>query len=253
MNKLKKLTCVIAMVLFFALANTSTSTEAKSPDIAPNSWNKGTEVVIDTVTNPVPSGYQMFGKGVKITSPGEICHEFRSGQFKWIADIHRMVNSNWVKVPITTQGWVPDEEGTYMACAQADAAGTYALFGYYTGPSERAFEPSQTPPLSPVCDVNPFTMDGYIVNYIGEGYDYDYRFDFDIDSATLPQTFTFSILSHTPADSTIQISGNATITYYFYSTFNFHAQSDDLNIDPISIRVETDTCHFDLTLSEIGD
>lgn len=234
------------MVLFTVLANISASTEAKSPDITPDGWTNGTDVVIDTIANPIPSGYQMFGKGVKITSPGKICHEFRRGLFKWVADIHRLVNGKWVRVPATTLGWEPDEEGGYMACAQADQVGTYALMAYYTGPSKRANDP--TPPLSPVCDTNPFTMPGYFVQWVGESYDYQYTFDFSwIGEPTLPLTFTFSVLSQTPSDSYIW-QPHTSKTFEFYTERFFRVFSDDPSIQPIALRFETGNCHFDLEL-----
>lgn len=254
MKTLIKLTSVVMMVLLIVLANISASTEAKSPDITPDGWTNGTDVVIDTIANPIPSGYQMFGKGVKITSPGKICHEFRRGQFKWVADIHRLVNGNWVRVPATTMEWEPNEEGTYMACAQANQVGTYALMAYYTGPRTRASAP--TPPLSPVCQTNPITMDGYIVTYVDDVYEYQYRFDFDfVPPTTYPQTYTFSFLSFTPASSVIELQSDATQTYTgsAFPARIWAAQSDDENITPITVRIETGTCHFDLTLSKIVD
>jgi len=35
----------------------------------------------------------------------------------------------------TTNDWVPNKEGEFMSCAQAPAAGTYALFGYWKKPA----------------------------------------------------------------------------------------------------------------------
>ncbi|PKN93685.1 MAG: hypothetical protein CVU45_01170, partial [Chloroflexi bacterium HGW-Chloroflexi-7] len=186
--------------------------------------------------------------GVKITSPGKICHDFRMGQFKWVADIHRLVNGNWVKVPYTIMGWEPDEEGIYMACAQADQAGTYALFTYHTGPNKKAVDPN-----SGECDTNPFTMAGFFVEYVGEdGYDYKYTFEFTIESSNLPQTVTFSLLGYTPSEASISVLGPPTKTFDESSFFRGWAAGSNVeNITPITVRLENGTCSFDLILSEL--
>ena len=136
---------IIAVVFLVALVLAVNPFNVKAANtvqasIADGKWNTGTEVEVDLDTNPAPfNWYQLLARGVKISAPGKICHEFRGGQYKWIADIRQLVKGVWVKVP-TTQGWQPSEEGLYMACAQAPAAGTYALFGYYTGPKEYSTE-----------------------------------------------------------------------------------------------------------------
>jgi len=46
-----------------------------------------------------------------------------------------MLNGDtWVKLP-TSVNWSPTGEGKLIACATASAAGTYALFGYFTQPA----------------------------------------------------------------------------------------------------------------------
>jgi hypothetical protein len=74
--------------------------------------------------------YQLLSDGLKIDGATKICHGFDDGRFGWTGEIFRLVDGAWVKLP-TTVGWVSNEEGNYMACAQAPAAGTYALFGYF--------------------------------------------------------------------------------------------------------------------------
>ncbi len=248
MKKIIKCFVVIALGISFVLPGATVSSKSISTDAASNGWNTGTENKIDTTANPVPDDYQLFGQGVTIASPAKICHEFRMGQYHWVAQIHRLVNGKWVKIP-TTQGFDPTPEGAYVACAQANVGGTYALFAYYAGPSAGA----STPEPSPVCDVNPFSIPGYTVSYIGEGYDYQYNFDLvGIDVDTLPQTYTFTILGYDPSTSYIW-QPYTSKTYHFYDSFIFRVQSDDPDIDPITLRVETDTCHFDLVLNEIVD
>ena len=101
----------------------------------------GAEVAIDLEAAPAPAWLQLLAKGLKIEAPARICHPFRGGQFGWTADIRRLVNGKWVKLA-TTADWVPSREGKFMACAQAPAAGTYALFGYYR---------EQTAAIAPTC------------------------------------------------------------------------------------------------------
>ncbi len=134
----------VVFVLFFIgvlLATNSLSSVTARPtisSIAPGSWSTGTEFTIDLEKYPAPYDYlQLFGKGVKLATYGEICHPFTGGQHNWVADIRRLVNDKWVKVP-TEQGWLNGVEALYEACAQAPAAGTYALFAYYNGPRESA-------------------------------------------------------------------------------------------------------------------
>jgi hypothetical protein len=104
--------------------------------IAPGSWSTGTEFDVDLVKYPVPYDWmQLLTKGVTITEAGTICHKFRGGQFEWIGDIRQLVDGKWVKIP-TTQGWLNGEEAPYMVCGTAPSAGTYALFGYFTGSAE---------------------------------------------------------------------------------------------------------------------
>ena len=248
MKNIAKLIVVLALALSFILPGTTASSKSISSDGTSSGWNTGADVKVDTAVNPVPEDYQLFGMGVTITSPAKICHAFRWGQFHWVAQIHRLDNGKWVKVP-TTQGYESSPEGAFVACAQADVAGTYALFAYYDGPSGSA----ATPTPSPVCDVNPFSIPGYTVSYIGEAYDYQYNFDLvGIDIDTLPQTYTFTILSHTPSGSYIW-QPYTSKTYHFYDSFIYRVLSDDPDIDPITLRIETDTCHFDLELHEIVD
>ena len=101
---------VIVVVLFFSLAFNSVAVQAYVPDSESGGWTTGTEVEIDLAANPAPAWLQLFGKGVVISAPQKICHEFRIGQYDWIADIRQWVGGEWKKVP-TTQGWVPSEEG----------------------------------------------------------------------------------------------------------------------------------------------
>ncbi|KAF0146887.1 MAG: Uncharacterized protein FD187_3177, partial [bacterium] len=118
----------------------------------------GAEVAIDLEAAPAPAWLQLLAKGLKIEAPARICHPFRGGQFGWTADIRRLVNGKWVKLA-TSADWVPSREGKFTACAQAPAAGTYALFGYYKTPEK----------VAAVCSYD--TSDWYVDFWLPEGYE----------------------------------------------------------------------------------
>jgi hypothetical protein len=103
--------------------------------VADGSWQSqsGTEIPQGLITTANSSWLQLFGNGLAVTTPEEICHPFRGGQFGWTGGIYRLNGSTWEKQD-TVGKWVPDEEGEYMVCAKAPMAGTYALFGYFTQP-----------------------------------------------------------------------------------------------------------------------
>jgi len=73
---------------------------------------------------------QSLYSGVRVETAGTICHPFRKGALGWTGSIYKWTGSDWLELD-TTLGWVPDKEGTFMACAYAPGPGTYALFGYY--------------------------------------------------------------------------------------------------------------------------
>lgn len=131
MKKGSHIFVVIVIILCIGLVNAPKTVEAKDTKVAEGAWNTGTEVDVDAT---VPESLNLLTKGVEVSEPGLICHPFRGGQFHWVGEIHQLMNGNWVKLP-TTNDWVPDTEGQFMSCAQAPAAGTYALFGYWIRPA----------------------------------------------------------------------------------------------------------------------
>lgn len=114
--------------------------EQEKKGIADGNWQwadssvSGKEVNVDLAAAPAPAWLQLLTKGLKIEIPAKICHPFSGGQYSWVGEIRRLVNDQWVKLD-TVNAWVPDKEGQFTSCAVAPAAGTYALFGYYTGPA----------------------------------------------------------------------------------------------------------------------
>ncbi len=124
-----------------------TPTPIRVTGLALNEWQGGEKITVDFVKNPAPSWLQLLTDPVKVTKPGEICHDFRGGQFYWKGEIRQLKDGKWVKIP-STAGWVPTTEGTYMICADAPSAGTYALFGYFDPPPGTILDaPAPTPDL----------------------------------------------------------------------------------------------------------
>ena len=116
-----------------------------NPGLALNEWQGGENTTVDFIKYPAPSWLQLLTDPVKVTKPGEICHDFRGGQFYWKGEIRQLKDGKWVKIP-STAGWVPTTEGVYMICADAPAAGTYALFGYFDPPPGTILDsPAPTP------------------------------------------------------------------------------------------------------------
>ncbi len=91
-------------------------------------WNRGNVVLLDFVKNPAPTWLDVYSTGIKVTSAGELCHPFPAGAKGMVAEIRELVDGKWVKVK-TTFKYIPAGEGTYSACANAEA-GTYVLMGY---------------------------------------------------------------------------------------------------------------------------
>lgn len=140
---------VLVLALSLLLINTSGDVDAtklppppppKAPGVAEGAWSAGTEVDVnlDAVNY---AGLQLLTKGVKITEPAKLCHEFRGGDYGWVAEIRMLKNGVWVKQP-TTMGWEPDTEGKFMACTDASSAGTYALFGWFDFKSAKVRQPN---------------------------------------------------------------------------------------------------------------
>lgn len=131
---------LMMIIVLFGLSPSTSAVAGYAPTVttnplAPNVWQGGTETTVDLVKYPAPDWLEMKANPVKVTTPGEICHEFRGARYHWVAEIRRLKDGKWVKLE-TTGTWVPDEEGVYVVCAQAPAAGTYGLFAYYNGPKE---------------------------------------------------------------------------------------------------------------------
>lgn len=111
--------------------------------LAPGEWQVPLPVigtVVNVTAAGAPSYLQLLTTGIKISAPATICHEFRGAGFDWIGEIRQLVDKTWVKLPTTTALMPATGEGVYTACAQANFAGTYALFAYYH-PTKAVVEP----------------------------------------------------------------------------------------------------------------
>ena len=128
---------VLMVLVFFIIVLSLTMFGTKNvqarfiPTQKPEVWDTGAEFQLNLVATPPPYDWlQALSKGVEITEPGTICHPFRKGSYGWVGSIYQLVDGAWVKLP-TTLAWIPNEEGTFTACAVAPAAGKYAFFGYF--------------------------------------------------------------------------------------------------------------------------
>lgn len=137
-NKVLTLAMVTVLVIGFVLASGKTPVFAGTvpvPLTGAPAWQIGTagaivkEIAMDKVTPLIP-GLQLMSPALVTNGPVKVCYDFRGGQFGWNGQIRMLVGGEWVSLA-TTQVWTPDKEGKMMACAEAPAAGTFALFAYW--------------------------------------------------------------------------------------------------------------------------
>lgn len=243
MRRLTKAAIVIVFVLGLVLGIAPQKVQAlppPTPSIADGTWNTGVETPIDLTLHPAPyAWYQLPAAGVTISAPGTICHEFRGGQFGWVADVRELVNGTWVKVE-TTQGWLNGNEAAYAVCATAPEAGTYALFTYYIKPAVQTAAEKL-----PRCDG--FEISGIVLNAdMGGGYGGLYLYSYPPGED--PTTWTYKVLSFTgleEGDSPAVILSGRTGSfepfeghYMGYPVFS-HVITD------MRVRIYTGTCYID--------
>ncbi|MDP3449894.1 MAG: hypothetical protein Q8R87_04895 [Anaerolineaceae bacterium] len=154
---------LIALVFVSISNNVQAGFTVTKQPIAAGEWNTGTAVEVDLTAAPAPEWLQlMTTDAVVVKEPTEICHELGGGKFHWVGEIRQLQEGKWIKLK-TNNGWVPDEEGAYMTCAEAPSAGTYALFAYYNGPQEFFTffeEPTITPNATPYTCPTDIIVDG---------------------------------------------------------------------------------------------
>ncbi len=132
------ITALFATLLIFTPVTASAIYKiTPAPELEVWYWDNagvtGEVIPMYSITTIPREWYQLKADGLKIDGPARICRPFWAGRFGWVGDIFHLVDGAWVKLP-TTAGWVADAEGKYTVCAQAPAAGTYALFGYWVKP-----------------------------------------------------------------------------------------------------------------------
>lgn len=243
---MKKFFVLVVLVGFSLTIGLSLfSSKVIAAGIANGTWSTGREIVIDVAYD---AELQSFGKGVVITAPTEICHEFSGGQFGWQAVIRRLVNNEWVNVP-TTQGWVPNTEGNYMACAQALSAGKYALFAYYVQPKNQA--PVEQPAGFPACQG--VTIRGGVSNDSKANETFIRLNDFT--GITPGDAWTFEILSIKDGENNdVVVDAHTNDLAYDGDIFQYEKLlSVSAEVASLSMRVNTPTCYVNLELTEMDD
>lgn len=139
--------CALLLLLSAALFMNPQTTSARAsqptdvPGVADGSWvwddpaRTGSETPVDLSKAPAPQWQDVMSwNALQIDGAARICHPFRGGQLGWVPTIRLFTGKSWEPLA-TVMEWVPDEEGQLMACAQALAGGTYALFGGYVRPA----------------------------------------------------------------------------------------------------------------------
>lgn len=138
MKKAASIVISVALLLVLVLAIAPKDVSASSGDIGSGEWilpsssASFTAVNVDQAALTAPTWLQQLSEGIKIKSADKICYPFRGGSFKWVPQIMKLTDSKWSNIK-TTQEKINGEEDILFACAQAPAAGTYTLFGYYSG------------------------------------------------------------------------------------------------------------------------
>ncbi len=126
---------MVIVALFIAAPSSVIACRPEPPEYTEvwmifNANVKGEFVQMDNL-DPIPNGPHVMSDGIKLDGASKICYPFEKGRYGWTGVIYQSINGTWVKLA-TTNGWLTDAEGTYMACAQARSAGTYVLFGSYS-------------------------------------------------------------------------------------------------------------------------
>lgn len=246
MKSAARMIFVIVLAIGLLLGSTIHSAQASAVIAggADDNWTSGEEVSIDLSLTPAPAEWlQLIGQGVKVTTPGALCTEFRKGQFGWIAEVYQLVSGYWVKVP-TTQGWFNGTGAKYMACATAPSAGTYALFAYYEPPAEKTVVESG--PSMPECDG--FEIVGYVWNEDAGDYYTDFVISF-YEGSEDPASWTYEVLSFETAswatDPALIVSGSTgTIESHVGGGYVGHPVYTEM-IQQMLIRLYTNTCYVD--------
>ena len=128
------------VILTIVVINAVTAVSAKPASLpAIGSWFASEEGAIEDLIpqyqlEAPTGGYALLqSDAVRVSGYTRICHLYPGGQYGWTSEIRTLTSLGWVGV-LTENGWVPDEEGQYMTCANV-ASGMYAVFGYWAKPA----------------------------------------------------------------------------------------------------------------------
>lgn len=162
MKKVFMVTLMFVLLAGTFLAKPSPVQAYYKPDstVAEGEWNTGTSGFFDFTGTTFPVWLMPLTPAVTVDGATQLCHPFRGGLLGWTGEIMQLVDGNWVKLATTT-GWIPDEEGAYMACAMVPAGGTYALFGYY--------DPAKVPVVVPSYCNSGKWWGNYYNEWLGDG------------------------------------------------------------------------------------
>ncbi|PKO01160.1 MAG: hypothetical protein CVU42_01565 [Chloroflexi bacterium HGW-Chloroflexi-4] len=135
MKKVFSVLLVLVFVMGLSLVNVQFVVKAEMNSIfAPGDWQVPSSVkakAVDVTAEGAPSYLKLVTNGISINAPAKICHQFTGAQYDWVAEVRQLVDETWVKVKTTTTLDNTSGESYFKSCAQANKAGTYALFAYY--------------------------------------------------------------------------------------------------------------------------
>jgi hypothetical protein len=195
---------------------------------------------------------QILAKGVVTDKAGTLCHPIEQPQFGWVAYIYQWVNNDWMKVD-TTYAWMPDEEGSYNACAVTYSGGTYALFGYYDPKKD-------TTKVSKECD---FEFNGLYSDYgdisTEESDAFALLFFVPEEMFSLGDPATYSISNVSPSGALLSnLSGSTELMNYwmglsalFYEPIEYTTEYGDTVSFDVHLYFPTQKCYKDIHFDEI--
>jgi hypothetical protein len=253
---MKKYAIVLFVFVFIAAFTAAPKTvSAFQPVTEPESWEWYTEGVngevipMVKITTTPREWYQLRSNGLKVDGATKICHGFDDGRYGWTGEIFRLVEDTWVKLP-TTVGWAPTEEGHYMACTMAPAAGTYALFGYWSIP-EGYFK---GPPSCASLGLSPdWTVLSTNLTTLPFRIDF---FSFNGNWSAFPDTSIQMIIKN--ANPPVVWNSSATVTTgptgsFDFGCFPWYYEGPEIDHISFTVRLVTPVCYQDLNYSYVVD
>jgi len=241
MRKLSSVLSVLIIILTVAFIAVPKPAAAFVPVAEPKVWEwygegvTGEVIPMDTITTKPQEWFQLKSDGLKLDGASGICYPFDEGRFGWTGEIFQLVEGAWIKL-VTTVGWVPTEEGNFLACAQAPAAGTYALFAY--------FDQAKAPVVECKYDMSTWFI----------GTEPDYGLHFYAHTPTLPDGahVTYVMISMQPDEViTGAMSGDGYVGNYWSGEVDFFGYFITINpgVQSVMLRISSLGCTKYLTLN----